>query len=118
MDRVIKFRGLRTDGKGWVFGFYAAFTGRHIIYVDWTAYEVIPSSVGQLLATVGEIEIYEGDVLVNPRGTKFTAMIWDNLPCLKENRIDRMMLNPMVQGYLNNKTVVGTIHEESEVHNA
>jgi uncharacterized phage protein (TIGR01671 family) len=84
MNREIKFRGLRTDGKGWVYGYYVYRPdGKHLIY--WqpfdeasqnTYHEVLPETVGQftgLLDKNGK-EIFEGDVVIictlenNPHG--------------------------------------------------
>lgn len=69
MKREIKFRGLRADGKGWVYGFYYEYNGKSIISSEYhsddadTYYndEVIPESVGQF--TSFGVDIYEGDIL-------------------------------------------------------
>ena len=69
--RTIKFRGLRTDGKGWVYGGYFQHTpdedGVRYYIFDFNegAVEVIPESVGQFTGCYDKNgkEIYEGDIL-------------------------------------------------------
>lgn len=67
MNRTIKFRGLRTDGKGWVYGDLLCNWTIHQILSedDGNEYKVIPESVGQFtgLHDKNEMEIYEGDLL-------------------------------------------------------
>ncbi len=63
--RQIKFRGLRMDGKGWVYGFYIERHGISEILQPSGTTPVIPETVGQftgLLDKNGK-EIFEGDVL-------------------------------------------------------
>ena len=70
--RDIKFRGLRTDGKGWVYGYYYEYSGKHIICwqnhsdnatTDHFA-QVIPESVSQFTGLFDKTgkEIYEKDI--------------------------------------------------------
>ncbi len=63
--RQIKFRGLRTDGKGWVYGdLMCNWTDPQILSeLDGNEYKVIPESVGQFTGRqdINGIDIYEGD---------------------------------------------------------
>lgn len=70
MDRA-KYRGLRTDGKGWVYGnfIHNSIDCPCIIDNDAEKYEVTPKTVGQHTGFVAEKcmtnldkDIYEGDV--------------------------------------------------------
>lgn len=73
MDRQIKFRGLRVDGKGWEYGDLIQYSKTEIKILDqffreWdileAASDVNPCTVGQftgLLDKNGK-EIYEGDI--------------------------------------------------------
>ena len=68
MNREIKFRGLRTDGKGWAIGDYNCFNNCHSIRfrddVDPCEVRVNPETVGQFtgLTDKNGKEIFEGDI--------------------------------------------------------
>lgn len=62
----ILFRGLRTDGKGWIEGNlltkYPHHDGNWTIIQDGVVYaEVIPETVGQFVFQKGDMRVFEGD---------------------------------------------------------
>jgi hypothetical protein len=65
--RTIKFRGLRIDGQGWVYGCYIIDSlGCQIVSKEGSCYNVIPESVGQFTGKLAstKVEIYEGDLIL------------------------------------------------------
>lgn len=120
MNREIKFRGLREDGKGVVYGYLVIDPQKRcrIYYQPFGAsssntYQFVKKeSVGQYIASNGKQDFYVGDIVVNPKGRKHTVVIWDNLPCLQYTDKSKVYFAPMTNGFLNNKTVIGNIHEK------
>ena len=83
MNRTIKFRGLRTDGKWWAYGYYAMRSEfspvpetnerycEHYILIDegFNGFEEVlvkPETVGQFVLTnVEAIDVFEGDTSID-----------------------------------------------------
>lgn len=82
MEREVLFRGLRTDGKGWVYGsFVKEMYNSYIVEcVDQTRYalsniSVLPESVGQYtgLTDKNGTKIFEGDWIKSAPG--YTSVV-------------------------------------------
>ncbi|WP_312364017.1 YopX family protein [Sphingobacterium sp.] len=139
--RQIKFRGLRVDGKGLVYGdlltgvgyykkgrFYILPTVENLASIEGChpldGLEVIPESVGQftgLLDKNGK-EIYEGDIMINPNhrcGKKRFSVEWTvggyDARYFEQGNYT-LCLYPVL-GEFEGCEVIGNIHEESEVNN-
>lgn len=70
MTREIKFRGKRVDNGEWVYGFLAGFVNNGAVACISTPEQgvgkgchTIPETVGQLVRSFGDKELYEGDIL-------------------------------------------------------
>ncbi|MGV0921882.1 YopX family protein [Empedobacter falsenii] len=125
--REILFRGQRIDNGEWVYGYYAVFTGKNIIYVDWKAYEVMPESVDQYtgLKDKNGNKIFEGDFVIDNDGNK-TVIVWikewSMLGCMFLEEFEKYQLNgiseldesmfwtfPIENNLIE---IIGNIHEE------
>lgn len=123
MKRGIKFRGLRTDGKEWVYGGYFQHTpdqdGVRYYIFDFNegAVEVIPESVGQFtgLKDLKGNEIYEGDK------TSYGVIMWNSEKSLfAEHFYQEVIQKWSVSSYpisVDRMEIIGNIHENSELLN-
>lgn len=87
MNRVIKFRGLRANGNGWVYGYIQPHTNPELLDIlqlnddhDWTRYRVKPKTVGQFtgLKDKNDVEIFEGDKFEDIGESGFLLVEWNN----------------------------------------
>jgi uncharacterized phage protein (TIGR01671 family) len=118
-----KFRGKRTEGGEWVYGYcvvtderHYIFTGKtgfslasptHVIrYKDFGRYEVIPDSVGQFtgLYDIKDREIYEGD-----------AVRWDDCSNGKYWRFAIVEINPSLQFNCNPIKVFNDVENSADI---
>ena len=82
--REIMFRGKRTDGKGWMYGYYSfnPTTNIHWIRTPRTTYwdedMIAPSTVGQYtgLKDKNGKRIFEGDICRNTRTGEIVSVKW------------------------------------------
>ena len=124
--RKIRFRGKRTDGKGWAFGDLAheAFDGTSKIlpiairqkvkgYYSYPI-EVIPETVGQFIGENDKngVEIYEGDLLKYPGYAIYLEVVFSQ----KEYRF-KLAPNCGIVPYLHDKDleIIGNIIDNPEL---
>jgi uncharacterized phage protein (TIGR01671 family) len=121
MTREISFRGLRTDGKGWVEG--DLYKGREAMYIllkkapcesekhglPFSPVEVHPHTVGQFTGLLDKngVKVFEGDIV---KGENFLFPCYDNRPltvefCLIEQAFTTRVMNK------NDIQIIGNIHE-------
>jgi hypothetical protein len=119
MEREIEFRGLRSDGLGWVYG---SFIHNNIdcpciIDIDAEQYEVIPETVGQYTerndAEIDGEKVYDGDIIQNCDTGDLQEVYWNvykaSWYCLYIENKDRIVSLVDSLGNLNKK--IGNIHE-------
>jgi len=71
-------------------------------------------TVGQYIESndKNDIEIYEGDILANPKGEVGTVVFHDCKFCIKVIRKNKTIWHmPLEKGFLRNKEIIGNIHK-------
>lgn len=119
--REIKFRGLRTDGKGWIFGDLkrvndTRFGGRWTyIWVDTDEIEdegeyiqVEPHTVGQFTGRkdINNIEIFEGDKILHGESERFIEYRGTNFCATRLEKTESILLS-----FCKEPQIIGNIHE-------
>ena len=124
----LKFRGLRIDGNGWVYGYYVYRPdGKHLIY--WKPFEessqntyhiVDPKTVGQftgLLDCNGK-DIFEGDIIEWKEAAIRFRVTWSledcGFICIRVWQ-DNICSGSMNQQYLDHFQIIGNIHENKNL---
>ena len=129
-NRVVKFRGKRTDNGEWVFGLYVKSANDRayiIIYatedavntgneIDFLYIEVTPETVGQFTGLYDKngVEIYEGDMVIYEEPTEpitsYTIEFTDYLG--RWSGLDENGYNPMLACFNTFCEVIGNIHDQ------
>jgi uncharacterized phage protein (TIGR01671 family) len=84
MNREIEFRGLRKDGKGWVYGDllrpHDGNSSTYIMQRNGIEVEVLPETVGQFtgLKDKNDKKIFDGDIVEQVVGEYSMSIEWDN----------------------------------------
>lgn len=121
--REIIFRGKTVSGE-WVYGNYAHIkkdfsTVRKGHYISNSvgspfAFMVRPESIGQYTGLKDKAQkmVFEGDLLITPTGNVHEVTFEEGCFYLKSRRMDgSYLIASMKNGYLDNKEVIGNIHE-------
>ena len=122
MGREIKFRGLQTDGKGWVYGnLIKTESGQCYIFnfhfipalsvPSEKFVEIIPETVGQFVGITKEKnELYEGDIVMNGESIRFIEFRWSNFVATTPEKTETLLLSLVA-----NPKAIGNIHENPEL---
>lgn len=118
MDRDLEFRGLRLDGRGWVFGLVVKRKSKYFIEVEFTdleneviyrAYEVYPETIGQFTGRTDSrgVKIFEGDKMLHGQSPRFVEYRWSNFVLTTFDKKKTILLSFSPESF-----ITGNIHEE------
>lgn len=111
MKRVILFRGLRTDGKGWICGNLVIILDKfYWIKINEIECQVVPKTVGQFtgLTDKNGKMIFEGDKCKKEDGS-IGFVRFDYGWCIE---FTPTYSHDMPQNYCNHLEVIGNIYEK------
>lgn len=122
MNREIKFRGLRTDGKGWAIGFYNESIlkeKKYFIMADLLSREfvqVIPETVGQYtgLKDKNDVEIYEGDIIQVVNGAGKSFVVQYKFASFWKVETSHLSFSTVLDDHYESFIVIGNIHENAQ----
>ena len=139
MKREILFRGIRTDGGGWVEGvplknkigtFIITEKNPHFChdygYIEINEFEpVIPETVGQFIRTINNQKVFDGDMFIqiNHPETVHKIKIIDGEPTVWQKVViqgvhdwmrDRVGLSVFAKAWQDTFQIIGTIHDNKE----
>lgn len=123
--RENKYRGLRTDGRGWVYGDLVQ--TNQFTYILSTSFipvislpsdyftEVDEKTVGQFIRNDQyDTEIYEGDLFMNGDSIRIIEMSGGNAHAITPKRTESILLSFIIKSNPKNK-IVGNIFQNPEL---
>jgi hypothetical protein len=118
---TILFRGLRTDGKGWVEGDLLTKYPHHgenytIVQNGCVYFEVIPETVGQLVGTHDREgkKIFKGDRMEHKTEGQF-VVVWDSFWLgFAAKSEGSEAVDTLEEKYLRGCKIIGNVHEKEE----
>lgn len=120
MNRPIKFKAKSIEDESWVYGFVKyALSGRAYIGTPedggrWDSCQVDPETVCQLMFIHKDVEIYEGDKLLDNLGDVLIVKYNKNIPSYLDET-PRGRLSEITKNFFNDRwayEVIGNIHDK------
>ena len=116
--REIGFRGLRLDGKEWIYGYYfLTQTGEAIFFKSEDAAVVKVATIGQFTGLYDKngIKIFEGDI-ISFEDDPFALVTWNEFFCCwTYHEVNAIDPNPMRKDDGKHYIIRGNIHQNPEL---